>query len=108
MTDNLLTDDDAVEGATPYQPLVLDPDEFRSDLAEFNWTEEQENAFLATFWEIASTFVLMGWNADIVQILFSSFVENSGQDSENLVDVTTANNFNDCAEHDAEKASDDE
>lgn len=50
-------------------PLTLDPDDYREDLMEFGWSEEQENEFLETLWNICTTFVDIGFGLDPVQLI---------------------------------------
>lgn len=106
--DNELTQLNELSGEIIAPTLQLDPDEYREDWAEYEIPDEQFNEMLGVLWEMAQTFVLMGHNADITQILFANIIENSGKDSEKLLEREHTKNFKNCADHCIEKESGDE
>lgn len=55
-------------------PLVLDPDEYRQDIAKFNLTKEQENILLRSLWDTMQGFVMLGFGVDSTQIILQSIV----------------------------------
>ena len=86
-----------------YQPLKLDPDKYRDDLKELDLTEEEENAFLETLWNIMRTFVELGWGLDSVQMILAAKEEFSRADSANTVETkeTPQASFNTAAHGEA-------
>lgn len=104
MTDHKCRSDDHLHepttetGYNSLKPLVLNPDEFRDDLAEFELTREQENELLQTLWNIMSTMVNIGWGVDSVQMLLPDLFEKAGDDYGNLVERKTTTAFNQLAE----------
>jgi hypothetical protein len=89
-------------------PLKLDPDDYREDWAEYEFSEHQLNELLEVLWHIAQTGVLMGWGADTVQVLFAHVFQNAGQDSKKLVKLDCAETFLNGSEREIEKESDHE
>ncbi len=74
------TDDQA------FPALVLDPDEYREDLAAFNLTREQENELLAVLWNIMCTMVDIGFGEDSVQMILPAILKNASADSVNKLE----------------------
>ena len=52
-------------------PPKFDPEEYREDWAHVDISQEQFNNYLEVLWDIAQTFVLLGYNADISQIMMA-------------------------------------
>lgn len=92
MTDKINPDHEATLIETehidpsPYRKLEFNPDEFREDIVEFNYTKEQENEYLRTLFEILSIFVDLGWGVETVQNFLPELAQNTGQDSGNLLE----------------------
>ena len=97
------TEDDGASEYSALQPLRLDPEEYRDDLAEFDLTEEQQNQLLQTLWDMMSMMVDIGWGVDAVQMLLPHLFENSGADSEKLIEGKDSKKFNACAKSNNEK-----
>ncbi len=57
-----------VPGPEDYStPLRLDPDKYREYLPETCWSEEVQDEWLNTLWNMMSTFVDLGFGIDPVQ-----------------------------------------
>ena len=115
MTEEVIIDNEgsqkspeSLENVGHIPPLKLDPDEFREDWTEYEFSESQLNELLEVLWHIAQTGVLMGWGADTVQVLFAHLFQNAGQDSKKLVKLDCTEDFLNCSSREIEKESDDE
>ncbi len=65
--------------------LELDPEDYREQMGEMDFTPEQAQEFLTTLWNIMSTMVDIGWGVDTVQMFLPDIFENTGPDSDNSV-----------------------
>ena len=96
------------EDVSALAPLKMNPDDYKEIWADYELSDAQYNKLLEALWHIAQTFVLMGWNADISQIMLANLLKNSGPDSAKLLDGQCSGHFATCAPDNAEKESDDE
>lgn len=78
-------------------PLQFDPDNYREDIAAFEYTEEQQNKLLQTLWHIMSAFVDLGYGVDTVQMFLPELFEKAGRDSGKLLQQKDVNTFNEAA-----------
>ncbi|MDM3871830.1 hypothetical protein QSV34_10760 [Porticoccus sp. W117] len=99
---------DSEEECSALAPLKMNPEDYREIWAEYEMSEEQYNEMLGVIWEIAKTFVLMGYNEDISQIMFGNMVSKVSPDSEKLLNIECSKTIEHCAGNDAEKESADE
>lgn len=90
-TDNKVTKKDAAA------PLVLEPDDYRHHLDDFDLTEEQQNELLETLWSIMSIFVDIGWGVDTVQMFFPDIFAEVAPDSEKLLESKDASEIDQTA-----------
>ena len=57
---------------------VLDYERYRSDLADFGLTREQEEAYLDALWTLVQAVVDASFGLDSAQLLLGSVIENAG------------------------------
>lgn len=62
---------------TAAAPFELNPSDYSDDLADLGLTEEQQRVFLETLLSILSTFVELGFKADVCSVLFRDFQDVS-------------------------------
>jgi len=96
------------EDYSALNPLSINPEDYKSIWADYEMSEAQYNELLGVVWEIAHSFVLMGWNADISQILFASALQNAGSDSDKLLTNTYTKATTSGPNNGTEKVSDNE
>ena len=65
--------------------LELNLEDYREQMEEMDFTEEQAQEFLQTLWNIMSTMVDIGWGVDTVQMFLPDIFEKAGPDSDNSV-----------------------
>lgn len=75
------TVDNAFKADENLPALILDPDDYRQDLAVLNMTEQQENELLEVLWNIMKTLVEIGWGVNSVQYLLPDIFEAATADS---------------------------
>lgn len=90
------------------RPLKLNPEDYREIWADYEMTDEQYNELIEIIREIGQSFVLMGWNEDISQILFASALKNARPDSDKLLKDKYSKAADGDIEHTPKKESDDD
>lgn len=75
--DTATTASTACAESTAAAPFELNPADYSDDLADFDLTEDQQRVFLETLLSILSTFVELGFKADVSSALFRDFQDVS-------------------------------
>ncbi len=53
-------------------PLPFDPEKYRKYLAETGWSEEVQDEWLETLWNMMGTFVDLAWDSDPAQTVLKT------------------------------------
>lgn len=61
----------------PPQPPILDIEEHRVDLTEFNYTKEQEDELIKALWGLVRTAIDTGFGLDAVSMIIPAFTEKA-------------------------------
>ncbi|VAW44567.1 hypothetical protein MNBD_GAMMA03-677 [hydrothermal vent metagenome] len=61
----------------PPQPPILDIEEHRADLAQFNYTKEQEDELIKSLWGLVCTAIDTGFGLDAVSMIIPAFTEKA-------------------------------
>ena len=77
-----------------YPSIEFEPDKYRSDIAESEYTEEQENQVLQALWNMMIMMADLGWGDDSVQKLLPALFENAGADSGKSLQLNISEKFN--------------
>jgi len=80
-----------VETGNSLSKIQLDPDKYRSQISELNYTVEEENELLGIVWNIMSAAVDLGWGLDATQVVLSSIMSKSIADSNCIEHSSTFN-----------------
>jgi len=91
-----------------FAPLKINPDDYREIWADYEMTDTQFHELLSVVQDIALSFVNLGWNADISQIVFACAARNVRPDSDKLLQDTYSKATDNCIDLNAEEEKHDE
>ena len=70
-------------------PLPFDPEKYRKYLAETGWSEEVQDEWLETLWNMMSTFVDLASGTDFVQTVLETERPSSPENSQPMAQRTS-------------------
>jgi len=77
-----------------YPSIEFNPDKYRADIGESEYTPEQENQVLQALWDMMIMMADLGWGDDSVQKLLPALFENAGTDSGKSLQQNISEKFN--------------